>query len=160
MVTMMVTMMTKRTATWYGAEGGGTASSGAEEIMVPGGVQELWRCGTWGHGQWAWWVWAGVRFGDLRGLFQPEWFCGPPWEGWRGHEVCDTAVSQAEPWIFKKWFGRSEPGHEEEEPGEEEEEPTEKSEEPTAKVELRRGETTGPREEKEETRGLEKEEKT
>lgn len=33
MVTMMVTMMTKRTATWYGAEGGGTASSGAEGIM-------------------------------------------------------------------------------------------------------------------------------
>ena len=72
MVTMMVTMMMKRTATWYGAEGGGTASSGVEEIMVPGGVQEPWRRGTWGHGQWAWWGWAGVRLGDLRGLFQPE----------------------------------------------------------------------------------------
>ena len=32
-----------------------------EESTVPGGVQELCRCGTEGCGQWAWWAdgWAG-----------------------------------------------------------------------------------------------------
>ena len=35
-------------------------------VTVPGGVSELWRCGTEGCGQWA--RWAGV--GALRGLFQ------------------------------------------------------------------------------------------
>ena len=24
-------------------------------VIVPGGVQELWKCGTEGHGWWAWW---------------------------------------------------------------------------------------------------------
>jgi len=42
-------------------------------VTVPGGVQELWRCGTEGHisGHGGW---AGVGPGDLRGLFQPSWF--------------------------------------------------------------------------------------
>ena len=30
----------------------GTAAQGADGITVPGGVQELWRCGTEGCGQW------------------------------------------------------------------------------------------------------------
>jgi len=36
-----------RTAQGRGAQGGGG-------VTVPGGVQELWRCGTEGRGQWAW----------------------------------------------------------------------------------------------------------
>ena len=40
-------------------------------VTIPGGVQELWRCGTEGHGQWAWWEWVGVGLDDLRGLSQP-----------------------------------------------------------------------------------------
>ena len=35
--------------------------------------QEEGRCGTEGCSQRAWW--GGVGFGDLRGLFQPLWFC-------------------------------------------------------------------------------------
>ena len=33
----------------------GTAAQGGGAVTVPGGVQELWRCGTEGCGQWAWW---------------------------------------------------------------------------------------------------------
>ncbi|XP_035425582.1 junctional sarcoplasmic reticulum protein 1 isoform X2 [Cygnus atratus] len=44
----------------------------------------------------------------------------------------DADSNLAEPWIFKKWFGRSEPKDEEEEPAEE-------PEEPPAKVEVRKG---------------------
>ena len=41
-------------------------------VTIPGGIQELWRCGTEGRGQWGWV--GGVGLGDLRGLFQPFWF--------------------------------------------------------------------------------------
>ena len=34
------------------------AAQGSGGVTVPGGVQEVWRCGTEGHGQWAWWGWA------------------------------------------------------------------------------------------------------
>ena len=34
-----------------GAQGGGG-------VTIPGGVQELWRCGTEARGQWAWWGWV------------------------------------------------------------------------------------------------------
>ena len=46
----------------WGAQGGGA-------VTVPGGVQELWRCGTAvsGHGNGG----LGVRLVDLSGLFQP-----------------------------------------------------------------------------------------
>ena len=27
-----------------------------------------------GCDQWAWWGWAGIELGDLRGLFQPEFY--------------------------------------------------------------------------------------
>ena len=52
------------------AQGGGA-------VTIPGGVQEPWRCGTWGHGQWVGWVglgvgWVGVGLGDLGGLLQPQ----------------------------------------------------------------------------------------
>jgi len=30
------------------------AAQGGGGVTVPGGVQEPWRCGTEGHGQWAW----------------------------------------------------------------------------------------------------------
>ena len=40
-------------------------------VTIPGGVPELRRCGSGGHGQWAWWGWAGDGLGDLKGLFQP-----------------------------------------------------------------------------------------
>lgn len=39
-------------------------------------VNITWRCGTEGHGQWAWWGQIGVRIGDLGGLSQLECFCG------------------------------------------------------------------------------------
>lgn len=42
------------------------------EVTIPGGVPELWHCRTWSLGMVGW---AGVRPGDLRGVFQPEWFC-------------------------------------------------------------------------------------
>jgi len=32
--------------------GSGTGCAGHAGVTVPGG---MWRCGTWGHGQWAWW---------------------------------------------------------------------------------------------------------
>jgi len=41
-------------------------------VTIPEDVQETWRWGTEGRGQWAWWAWVGVGHGDLRGLFQPE----------------------------------------------------------------------------------------
>ena len=37
-------------------------------FTITGGVQEPWRCGTEGCGQWAWWGSAGVGLGHLRGL--------------------------------------------------------------------------------------------
>ena len=48
---------------WHGCPGSGG-------VTVPGGVQELWRCGTEGRGQWVWWGWAGVGLEDLGDLFQ------------------------------------------------------------------------------------------
>ena len=41
-------------------------------ITVTGDAQELWRCGTVGYDQWAWWGWEGVGLNDLSGLFQLE----------------------------------------------------------------------------------------
>jgi len=35
--------------------GTGTAALGGGAVTIPGGVLELWRCGTEGRGQWAWW---------------------------------------------------------------------------------------------------------
>jgi len=35
------------------------AAQGGGGVTVPESVEELWRCGTEGHGQWAWWGWAG-----------------------------------------------------------------------------------------------------
>ena len=32
-----------------------TDCPGGGGVTVPGGVPDLWRCGTEGHGQWAWW---------------------------------------------------------------------------------------------------------
>ena len=47
------------------------AAQGGGGVTVPGGVQELWRCGTEGRGQWAQWGWADgwtlVGFSSLRG---------------------------------------------------------------------------------------------
>ena len=54
------------------------APQGGGGILIPRGVPELWRCGTWGHGQWVWWEWVGLGLGDLGGLFQPRWFCDSP----------------------------------------------------------------------------------
>ena len=31
------------------------AAQGGGGLTVPGGAPELWRCGTEGHGLWAWW---------------------------------------------------------------------------------------------------------
>ena len=34
------------------------AAWGCGGVTIPAGVPELWRCGTEGHGQWAWWGWV------------------------------------------------------------------------------------------------------
>ena len=47
------------------------ATQGGRGVTVPGGAQEPWRCGTAGHGQWAWWSWVGVGLDDLSALLQP-----------------------------------------------------------------------------------------
>ena len=46
------------------------SAQGGEGVAIPGGVPEMWRCGTEGRGQWARWGWAGVGLRDLSGLFQ------------------------------------------------------------------------------------------
>jgi len=33
----------------------GRGCPGGSGVTVPGGTQKTWRCGTEGHGQWAWW---------------------------------------------------------------------------------------------------------
>lgn len=43
---------------WPSCPGGGG-------VPVPGGVQEPWRCGTGGHGQWARWGRLGLDLGIL-----------------------------------------------------------------------------------------------
>ena len=42
---------------------------GSGGVSIPGGVEEPWRWGTEGRGQW--WGWVGAGLGDLRGLLQP-----------------------------------------------------------------------------------------
>jgi len=42
-----------------------------ESLTVPGGAQDMWRCGTETCGQWPWWGWVGVGRGDLSGLYKP-----------------------------------------------------------------------------------------
>jgi len=37
------------------------AAQGSGGVTVPGGVQEACRCGTEGHGGWAWWGWGSQR---------------------------------------------------------------------------------------------------
>lgn len=46
---------------------------GSWGVTIPGDVLELWRYVIETHGQWAWWGWFRVEFGDLRGLFQHQW---------------------------------------------------------------------------------------
>ena len=41
------------------------AAQGGGGVTVPGGVQELWRCGTEERGQWAWWNGLELDFGIL-----------------------------------------------------------------------------------------------
>ena len=41
---------------WQSCPGGGG-------VTIPRGVQELWRCGTEGCGQWAWWDGLGLGLG-------------------------------------------------------------------------------------------------
>lgn len=47
------------------------AAWGGGGVTIPVGIQELWRCGSEGHGQCAWWGRAEVGLGDLRSLFHP-----------------------------------------------------------------------------------------
>ena len=44
---------------------------GSAGVTVPGGGQEIWRCGTEGHGLVGTVGWGGVGLDGLRGLFQP-----------------------------------------------------------------------------------------
>ena len=46
------------------------AAQGDGGVTVPGGAQELWRCGTEERGQWAWWDGLMVRHDDHSGIFQ------------------------------------------------------------------------------------------
>jgi len=41
---------------WHGCPG-------SDEVTIPGGVQKSQRCGTEGHGQWAWWDGLGLDLG-------------------------------------------------------------------------------------------------
>jgi len=41
------------------------AAQGGGGVTVPGGVQEMCRCGTEGHGLWAWWCWGGLDLAIL-----------------------------------------------------------------------------------------------
>ena len=45
-------------------KGIGTAAQGGG-VTVPGGAQELWRCGTEGRGQWAQWDGLGLDLGTM-----------------------------------------------------------------------------------------------
>ena len=47
------------------------AAHGGGGVAVPGGVPELWRCGTEGCGQWAWWGGLGLDWGPW-GLSSPH----------------------------------------------------------------------------------------
>ena len=47
-----------------------TLETGGGGVTILRCVEEPWRCGTWGHGQWARWGWVGVGLGDLGDLFQ------------------------------------------------------------------------------------------
>lgn len=47
------------------------AARGHGRVPIPGGVQDLCRCGTWGRGQWARWVGVG-GLEDLSGISQPQ----------------------------------------------------------------------------------------
>ena len=47
------------------------AARGGGAVTIHRGVEELWRCGTEGRSEWAWWGWVEVGRGDLSGLFQP-----------------------------------------------------------------------------------------
>ena len=40
------------------------------EVVGSPSLEVLWRCGTEGRGEWAWWDGLMVGHGDLRGLFQ------------------------------------------------------------------------------------------
>lgn len=50
----------------------GRAAQGGGGVPIPGGIPELWGCGSEGRGQWAWWERAGVDPGDFGGLLQPS----------------------------------------------------------------------------------------
>ena len=45
-------------------------AQGGGGVTISGGVQELWRCGTEGHGQWYGREELMVGLDDLSGLFQ------------------------------------------------------------------------------------------
>ena len=69
---------------------------GSWGVTIPGDVLELWRYVIETHGQWAWWGWFRVEFGDLRGLFQHQWFYDSVWCWWmtmvgqRSHAPCSA----------------------------------------------------------------------
>ena len=45
--------------------GSTSTPQGSDGVTIPGGSQEMWRCGTEEHSQWAWWGWGGVVFSIL-----------------------------------------------------------------------------------------------
>ena len=55
------------------------AAQGGGRVTIAGGVQELWRRGTEGHGQWAWWDTLGLEwmilevFCNLYGSMRCAW---------------------------------------------------------------------------------------
>ena len=48
--------------------GTGTAAQGVVRLTSLE-VRESWRCGTWGHGHWAWWDGLGLDLGILELFF-------------------------------------------------------------------------------------------
>jgi len=56
---------------WHSSPGGG--------VTFLGGVPELWRCGTEGHGQWVWWGGLGLELEILEQFFNLSDAVIPPY---------------------------------------------------------------------------------
>jgi len=72
--------------------GSGTAAQGGVGVIVPGGIPELWVCGTEGCGQWAWWGWARLDLGIWEVFSNPDdsiiLFSGLEW--WSPELLCSS----------------------------------------------------------------------
>ena len=69
-------------------------------VTIPGGVPEQqWHWGTWAVGMVGW---VGLGLGDLRGLFQPEWFSDSMGHSWTGPKTSASACGSY--WLLYLWY--------------------------------------------------------